>query len=402
MPLYRYKVRDKFGKLITGSIASDNRNAVATHFESMGYTPISIEETKTRQTSFLDRIKHVKMEELNLFNRQMVTLIKAGLPLLACLTAVEKQTRNAVLKNAIQAVIKDIEGGSSFSDALRRHPRIFDELYINIIKAGESGGALDEILMRLSELGEHEVATRTKIKAATRYPLIALIVLCIGFTILVTYVIPRFVTIFSRFKTELPLPTRILIWINSAITNYWHLSLVLIVLLIFLAKRAIDTERGRLIWDSMKLKIPVFGRLIFIIMMSRFCRITAIMIKSGMPILGVLELASRVTGNVVISSAVKDVAKSVNEGKGMAEPMAATKVFSPMVVQMVAIGEESGKVDELLLQVSDYYDQQSDYMIKNLSTLIEPVLVVILGCVVLLLALAIFLPMWNMVGLFTG
>lgn len=401
MPVYRYKARDKFGKLISGTIGGDNKDAVATHFESMEYTPVLIEEeSKVQKASVLDRFSRLRPEDKNLFNRQLVTLIKAGLPLLASLNAVINQTKSSILRDAIKVISRDIEGGSSLSDALSRHPRIFDELYINTVRAGEASGALDDVLERLADLGEHDFDTMSKIKSATRYPIIAITVLAIGFIILVTFVIPRFSALFSRFQAELPLPTRILIWINHAVRDYWYIIIVLIVASIFLFKKATDTTIGRHIWDNFKLKVPVFGPLVFMITMSRFARIMAIMLRSGVPILGILDMVSNTAGNVIIGDAIRDIAKSVNQGRGMAEPMARSKVFTPMVVQMVAIGEETGKVDELLFRVSEYYDQQSDYMIKNLTTLIEPILVVVLGCVVLLLALAIFLPMWNMIGLF--
>jgi type II secretory pathway component PulF len=401
MAVYNYKVRDKFGKLIAGTIGGDSRDSVASHFESMGYTPVTIrEEVSSSQFVFFSRFKRVNPEDMNLFNRQLVTLVKAGLPLLASLRAIGKQTKSRVLRDAVQVITKDIEGGSSFSDALRRFPRIFDDLYISTIKAGETSGALDEIFSRLADLGEHEADTKSKMKAATRYPIVAISVLVIGFAVLVTYVIPRFVSIFDRYEAELPLPTKVLIWINSAIVNYWHLTIVLIVLSIFAFRKFISLPYGRRIWDTLKLKVPVFGPLYFMITMSRFSRIMAIMIKSGVPILSILEMVSDAAGNVVIKNAIKDVMKSVNQGRGMAEPMSTSKVFSPLVVQMVSIGEETGQVDELLFRISEYYDQQSDYMIKNLTTMIEPILVVILGCVVLLMALAIFLPMWNMIGLF--
>ena len=401
MPVYRYKVRDKFGKLVKGTIGGDNKDAVAFHFESMGYTPVSIlEETPAQQLPFLNKIRRVKQEDINLFNRQMVTLIKAGLPLLSSLNAVMRQTKNGILRDVIQVIIRDIEGGSSFSDALSHHPYLFNEMYVNTIKAGELGGALDEILARLAELGEYDANTKAKIKAATRYPMIAVTVLCIGVFILVTYVIPRFSAIFAGQQVMLPLPTRILIWLNNAIRNYWYMAIALVVLSVFLFNRLINTKKGRRIWDGLRLKIPIFGPLVFMIMMSRFSRITAIMLRSGVPILGALDMVANTTGNVVIGEAVRDIMKSINEGGGMAEPMARSKVFSPMVAQMVAIGEETGNVDELLLHVSEHYDRQSNYMIQNLTTMIEPILVVILGCVVLVLALAIFLPMWNMIGLF--
>lgn len=401
MARFKYKVRDKFGKVVTGSMESQDKNSVATHLESMGYAPVSIsEESKLKNIQVFGSFGRVSSEDMNLFNRQLVTLIKAGLPLLAALNAVEKQTKSRVLRQAIQAIIKDIEGGSSLSEALRRHPSIFKDLYIHTIQAGETSGALDEMFSRLADLGEHEADTISKIKAATRYPVIAVIALISGFMIMITFVIPRFMTIFNRFDTVLPLPTRILIWLNNAIVNYWYIAIVALGVIVFTVRQFIGTPVGRRIWDTIRIRMPVFGPLFLMLTMSRFSRIMAIMLRSGVPILTILEIVANAADNVVISGAIKDIMKSVNQGRGMAEPMARSKVFSTMVVQMVSIGEETGQVDVLLMRVADYYDQQSDFMIKNLTTMLEPILVVILGGAVLVLALAIFLPMWNMISLF--
>ena len=401
MPTYKYKVRDKSGKLTSGTISGENRDAVAIHFESMDYTPISIEEAaQAQQISFFSGFGRVKAEDMNLFNRQLVTLIKAGLTLASALSAIKKQTKSIVLKKAVDTIINDIEGGKSFSDSLSRHPSIFNELYINTVKAGEAGGTLDVILERLADLAEHETETNIKIKSATRYPIIAMVVLSIAFFVLSTFVVPQFVKLFDRFKGELPIPTKILIWMNVTITNYWYIAVIFVAVLIFVYKRFARTKFGRKFVDNIRLKIPVFGPLVFMLTMSRFARILSLMIKSGVPILGALELVAKTTGNSVVEGGIRDIIKSVNQGKSMSEPMASSKVFSPIVIQMVAIGEETGKIDDLLFHISEYYDQQSDYIIKNLATLIEPILIVIMGCAVLLLALAIFLPMWNMIGLF--
>jgi type II secretory pathway component PulF len=401
MPTYKYKVRDKFGKVIAGTIGGDSKNSVASHFESKGYTPVIIEEEAfSKDIPIFRSTKRVNHEDLNLFNRQLVTLVKAGVPLLAALSAVGKQTKSSVLRDTVQIITRDIEGGNSLSDAMKRHPYIFDELYVSTIKVGETSGAMDEIFARLADLGEHEADTKSKIKSATRYPLIALSVLAMGFLILVTYVIPRFMFIFKKYDAVLPLPTRILIWANHVIVNYWHIGILLAGMLIFGYKRFVNMPYGRRIRDTIRLKIPVFGPLFFMLTMSRFSRIMSIMLKSGVPILAVLDMVSKAAGNVIIADAIHEVMYSVNKGRGMAEPMARTKVFSPMVAQMVAIGEETGELDTLLMHVSEYYDQQANYMIKNLTTMLEPILVVILGCVVLLLALAIFLPMWNMLSFF--
>lgn len=404
MPTYSYRVRDKFGKLISGSMGSDNMEALALHFEAMGYTPISIKEegSASEGPSVFSRTKKVKQEEINIFSRQLVTLIKAGLPLLSSLSAVVEQTKNPVMKETALGLIKSIESGSSLSEALRRYPPIFNSLYVNTVRAGEAGGALDEVLARLADLGEHEARSLAKIKSALRYPIAAISVLIIGFFVLVTFVVPQFVTIFETFKGNLPLPTRILIWLNMAIKKYWYIILILGVVSVFAFKKFAATKSGRRILDRVKLKAPIVGQIVFLTTMSRFARILAIMLKSGVPLLASLDMVARATGNAVVEDAVKDITASVNQGKTMSAPMAKSRVFSTVMVQMMAIGEETGKIDELMFRVSDYYDEQSDNLINNLSTMIEPVLILFLGGVVLLLALAIFLPMWNMIGLFKG
>lgn len=403
MPTYRYKVRDKFGKLVKGVIGSKTEESAAKHLESMGYTPVSIKEQAELPVSrFLERFNRVKREDLNLFTRQMVTLLKAGISITTSLQSVEKQTKSGLLKKVIQELTRDIEAGNSFSEALSRQPRTFNTLYTNTVHAGEVSGMMDEVLGRLADLDEHEADTVSKIKVATRYPLLALSILFIGFLIMVTYILPRFVQLFAQMNTKLPLPTVILIKLNHFIQNYWMIVLVIFGLCIYGFIRFIKTEKGRRLWDGFKVKIPVFGPLIHMLIMARFCRIMAIMVKSGVPILEVLDTASRTVGNAVLSNALLAIKDGVKQGKSIAEPMRISGVFSPIVLQMIAVGEETGRLDDLLLKVSEYYDQQGDYMIKNLSTMIEPIFIIILAGGVLVLALAVFLPMWNMFGALRG
>jgi len=399
MPTYKYKVRDKFGKLLKGVIGSDSRQKAAEHLEKMGYVPIFISEKKESTIEdFFESFDRVNREDLNLFTRQMVTLIKAGVPMLSSLRSVEQQTTSKPLKKVIQQLIKDLEAGNSFSDALLRQPRTFDKLYVNTVRAGEVSGMLDEVLDRLADLGEHEADTIAKIKTATRYPLLSLCVLFMAFAIMTVFVLPRFVRLFKSMKVELPLPTMIMIKLNYVTQHYWYIVILAIAALSYAFYRFVKTDKGRFIWDSIKLKMPVFGKLFNILIMSRFSRTMAIMIKSGVPILDVLEIAGTTSGNAVIEHAIISIRDGVKEGKQLAEPMKISGVFSPLVLQMIAIGEETGKLDELLLRISEYYDRQSEYLVKNLSTLIEPIFILIIAGGVIFLALAVFLPMWNMYG----
>lgn len=401
MVLYKYKVRDKYGKLSTGTIEGDSREAVARRIEGMGFFPINIEEVhEFRGARIIKRFQRVKLRDLHIFTRQFATLIRSGLPVLSALYSLQKEARLRYFRDIIGRVIHDVEGGSSLSEALCKYKNVFNDLYINTVKAGESAGTLDEVLERLSEVQEHELDIRARIRSATMYPFLATCFLIVGFIILVTFVIPRFVKIFQTLQIELPLPTLIIMKINFLVTRYGYIFGIISLLLIWSFYRFIRSKKGRPVWDKVKLRIPVIGPLVLKLIMSRFSRTMAILIKAGVPILKVLDISSETVGNTIISRAIDNIKASVNEGKGMAEPMRISGVFSPSVVQMVSIGEETGKIDELLFRVSEYYDREASYSIKNLTVLIEPILIVILACFVLLMALAIFLPIWNMYGAF--
>ena len=403
MKTYSYKARDRFGKLITGMMDAATESAVAVKLKEANFVPVLVRETREPVLfgKFSGRFKKVRLSEVNMFTRQLHSLQKAGLPILLSLSALRDQTANRLFKDVIGQVIRDVEKGDDLSSAMERHPKIFNAIYVNMIRIGEASGILDEILERLAGLGEHEEKITAQIKTATRYPILVVSAIVIGFLILTAFVIPQFASIFGQFDTALPLPTRTLIGINYAITNYWWLILLMTGALVFGFLRAINTRKGRFLWDGYKLKVPVFGPLIVGICMSRFTRILGLLLRSGVPILKVLELASSGTGNTVISRTIDNIRVSVNEGKGMLEPMRFSGMFPPTVVQMVSVGEDTGKVDELLLHVAGYYDSQVEYTIANLTSMIEPILICVLGCGVLFMALGIFLPMWNMTRLFT-
>jgi len=398
---FKYKARDKFGKLVTGSTVSENEETAAKKLKDMGYTPISIaKEKKSQSNKIFKRGRRISLEELNTFTRQLYTLQKAGLPLLAGLEAISLQTKNQYFKFIIEEIIQDVKGGSSLSSALSNHSHIFNEIYVNMMKAAEAGGMMVEVLYRLTELIEQEIDTRQRVKSATRYPMIAFFVLCIGFLIIITFVIPRFANVYGQFNTALPLPTRILIAVNFAITKFWYLFILGSGASVYAFLRFIHSEVGRPIWDNFKLKVPVFGPLITLLTMSRFARVTSTLMSSGVGILQVLDLVANTSGNIIIARAINGIKESVNQGKGMSEPMKVGNLFPPIVVQMVSIGEQTGKVDALLLSVADYYDREAGYMIKNLTTYIEPILISVLASMVLLLALGIFMPMWNLIRVF--
>ncbi|MDD5005473.1 MAG: type II secretion system F family protein [Candidatus Omnitrophica bacterium] len=401
MANFKYRARDRFSKLVTGITTAESKEDAAKKLKDMGYVPVSISESSdSGADAIFRRFNKVRPEEIAAFTRQLYSLQKAGVPLLASLEAIALQTKNKYFKFVIEELARSIKGGLSLSEALMRHSSIFDSIYISMIKSAEAGGRIVEILERLTGLIEQDIDTRARIKAATRYPMIAFFTLCVGFLIVVSFVIPRFAVIYSQFNTALPLPTRILIAINLAISKFWYLFILVVVFTIFAFLRFINSKAGRPIWDNFKLKIFIFGPLVSMLVMSRFARITAILLRSGLPILEILELVKNTSGNIIIARAIDNIRESVNQGRGMSEPMKVSSLFPPIVVQMVSIGEQTGKVDELLLSVADYYDRESGYMIKNLTTYIEPLLIFVLAVMVLIMALAIFMPMWNLIRVF--
>lgn len=403
MPTYAYKVRDKQGRSITGDMDAASEKEITASLRNMGYTPIMIEIKKPKNSIFnMELFARVRFEDIVIFSRQMSTLLKAGLPLLTGLEAIGEQTTSSVLKNVLSAIKRDVEGGVSFSEALTKHPKAFPPIYVNMVKAGESSGLLDDVMARLAQMQEYETETKSKVKSAVRYPMIAALFLMGAFIGLVAGVVPSFEKIFNQFKVELPLPTRILIGAKVAILDYWILTTAAVTALIIVFIRFINSPLGRDRWDLFKLKVPVFGPLFLRIGMSRFAKTTAALISSGVPMLQALDLVADTVGNQVMAKAIRNIKEGVNKGEGLAQPMKASKLFPPMVVQMVAIGEETGKLDELLLKVSEYYDQQTDYAVKSLTALIEPALIFILGIILLFIALGLFLPLWSLIRLFKG
>ena len=404
MPNFKYKVRDKNGQAIAGIIDAPTPQVAGDRLYQQGYLPIMIEEEGKDVSSALSniykRFMKVKAEELIFFSQQLSTLYKAGLPLLTGLESLAEQADNKKLKPALKDISRQIEGGSTLFEALLRHPDIFSPIYINMIRAGETSGRLGESLDRFIILADRELKTRQKVKEATRYPKIVILSLVIAFAVLIAFVIPRFAEMFARFNTPLPLPTRIMIGINSFFHTYWHVILSALVGIPILFKHYIKTKQGKYFWDSVKTRIPIFGILLLKIALSRFSYLFVMLNRSGVPILQTLEITSATIDNVILSKSITRISQMVKEGRSLTDAMKESGKFTPLVIQMVSIGESTGTLDEMLMRTTDYYDFEVDNSIKKLSTYIEPALTVFLGLVVLFLALAVFLPWWNIASLF--
>lgn len=402
MPDWRYKGRDKFSKLVNGAISGEDESTVAAKLTKLGITPISITEIKQPgpAVKFFSPAFRIKPSDLNIFTRELATLQNAGLPLLLSLTALRQQAQDKFFGEVITRLISDIESGASLSAALAKYPAVFNPIYINMVATGELSGELGKVLERLAVLNEHDQAIRLRIKSATRYPMVVTAALIIGFILLTTLVIPRYARIYQQHTTALPLPTQALLIINYAVTKLWWLLIIAYSGGYFLFRKYTATKNGRLSWDSLKLKIPVFGPLLLKLSVSRFTRIAGMLMHSGIPILKIMDISADSTGNQVLTNAIINIKDDVVQGRGMSESMKASGLFPPIVTQMVAVGEDTGKLDDLLIHVSNYYDEQVNFTIINLTSLIEPFLIFVLGLGVLLMALGIFLPMWNLMSIF--
>lgn len=404
MPTYKYRVRDKSGKIIEGTLEGADKNAVLGNLETLGYIPISLKEERAKKTTTLElgsifggRVKDI---DLINFTRQFVTLHRAGLPMLSTIGALQSQTKNQNLAKCLDTIRKDLMGGASLSQAMAKHPRIFSDLYVNSVWAGETGGVLDEILARLAELLEHERKLKSDVKNALRYPLILMVGFVIAVVVLVTFVLPKFIMLLTGLGSKVPTPTRILIAVTMFFQKFWFIIFLVFVSLGVLFYLFTRSKDGKLWWDRLKLRIPIFGKIIFNMTMSRFARMFETLDRTGLPILRSLALVSKTTGNAFLSIHIDNIAESVRRGRGLATPMRESNVFPPMVVQMVATGEESGALDDMLRQVSDYYDSEVEYAVKNLTGMIEPILILFMGVAVVFLIVAVIMPYMSILSSF--
>ena len=403
MSQFKYTAKDKLAKPVSGVIISSTQEEAAKKLHDMGYFLLTITEEAeflTNLKSGITIFKRVQLKELHVFTRQLCALQKAGLTLIVSLETVSSETPNRHFKAIIEKITMNIKGGLTFSESLSKFHHVFDDVYISMIKAAESSGLMADMLNRLAYLIEQEIDTRSRIKEAVRYPMLAFFVICVGFTILTIFIIPRFANIYSQFRTPLPIPTQILISTNVFIRKFWYVCAALLGVIIFVWKRFLKSQYGRYAWDKFKLKVPIFGPLFTMLLISRIIRVMAILIRSGVPLLQIMELIVNSSGNTAIAGALKKIKEEIREGRGIAGPMKQTGLFPSIVIQMASAGEKSGRLDELLLDAADYYDLETGYIIRNLSTYIEPILIFILALMVLIMALGIFLPMWNIIRIF--
>ena len=403
MPTFQYRVRDRSGKAIAGTLDAPTLQGAGDHLYRLGYLPIAIEEKKRSSFDLSDlwkRFQKVKLETLVLFSQQLSTLYKAGLPLLTSLSSLQEEAEDPRFKLILDDVCRQIREGNTLYGAMSRHPNAFSTIYVNMVRAGETTGRLGEALERFISLADREMRTRQKVNEATRYPKLVLFSLAIGFGVLIVFVIPRFARVFAQFNTALPLPTRVMIGINMIFQNYWYLILFALFGIPLLIRRYLRTEKGRYAWDRLKTRIPLIGPLYLKIGLSRFAYTFVMLNRSGIPILQTLEITSKILDNVILLQSIERASQKMREGSTFADAMKESGQFTSLVIQMISVGETSGTLDAMLDRVAEYYDVDVENGIKKLSTYIEPVLTLFLGVIVLFLALAVFLPWWNMASLF--
>ena len=398
---YAYKVKDRSGQLVDGVMDADNVAAVVAKLRQMGYTVINIQEKIESQKSKGIALfkKKVKSKDITVFSRQFATMINSGLSLTKSLNILAEQTGNPALAEVISSLQKDVEAGQALSEAMIRHPQVFSSLFVNMVRAGETGGVLDEVLLRVAEHYEKDMALKAKIKSAMAYPIIMFIMSMLIVFAMITFIVPVFVNMFSTLGGELPLPTKILVVMSDGIRRFWYLLIIAVLGLRFAIKNYKKTPQGKFFFDRLKLKLPVFGELNTKLAVARFTRTFGTLVASGVPILQGLEIVSEAANNEVISRSVKEARASIKEGETIAKPLGNSKIFPPMVVQMISVGEETGALDAMLQKIADFYDQEVAAMVEALTSLIEPLMIAAMGVIIGGIIISLYLPMFKLITL---
>ena len=401
---FDYKVRDQSGNLIQGKLEGDSLPLVVGRLREMGYLPVSVTpsggdglKTEIVIPGLTDRIKP---KEVAGFTRQFATMVDSGLSISRSLAVLSAQVENKYLAAKLREIREDVEAGSSLSQALAKHPKVFDPLYVSMVQAGEVGGSIDQVLKSTAAQLEKQVELNRKIRGAMMYPIIVCSVIGVIFIVMMTLIVPIFKKLFASLGGQLPLPTQILIKISNVLISWQVLVVIaLVVGAIWGFHRWINTEKGRHAWDGFKMRPPIFGPLVHKAALARFSSTLSSLLSAGVPAMESLDIVSQAAGNVIVAEATMDIKNGVREGKAFAEPMRDHEVFPALVVQMVEVGEQTGALDEMLQRVSDFYMGEVDQTVDNLTSILEPFLVVIMGVVVGAIIISLYLPMFNYIKL---
>lgn len=401
MPQFAYTARNRQGEAIQGVMEGTNAQAIANQLLSTGVTPLEINPIKIaislRQTikTYMPR-RRIGLDDLIFFSRQLYTLLKAGVPIVRAFTGLAENVRNPQFGMVLRDIATQLESGRDLATALIKHPKVFNHLFVSMVQVGERSGDLDGSLLKLSQYLEREKDTRSRIQQATRYPTIVIGAIVIAITVINLWVMPTFAKIFSKFHADLPWQTKLLIASSNFTQQYWWLLLIAIAASVFYTRRYLATEEGRFKWDRLKLRIPIIGVLLYEAILARFATSFALTIRTGVPLIQALNVVSHAVDNSYVGDKIRQMRTGIERGDSLTRTAGNAKLFSPLTLQMLSVGEETGMVDDMLENVAQFYDREVDYKLKNLSSAIEPILIVIVGAMVLILALGVFLPMWEL------
>jgi type IV pilus assembly protein PilC len=405
MAQFTYEALDKGGKLVKGSIDAPNEDVIAEKLRDMGFYPLKILQTKVKIGEFdiaalpiLRVVFHrISFKHITTFTRQLATLIDAGLPILRSLRILEEQVESVIFKKKINMMSRDIEAGTTLSEAMRKHPKQFDSLYTSMIRAGEIGGVLEAVLNRIADFLEKRQAIRSKVRSAMAYPVVVMVVATCIVTVILWKIMPKFADIYTQLGAELPALTQSLVKASEILRTKTLWVIAGAVVLFFVVRQIYRTKPGRLAIDKMKLKFPILGTLFLKVAIVRFAGTLSALITAGVPILQSLEIVRETSGNEVITRAMDGVYNSVKEGESIHEPLRVSKVFPPLVVHMVAVGEETGAIDTMLVKVTEAYQREVDDTVEALTSVLEPLLIVFLGVIIGIIVVALYLPLFNIV-----
>ncbi len=397
MPSFEWKGRDRGGRPQGGVLVADSKDAVLGVLRRQQIVPITVKE-KGKEIALPKLRRGVPEKTLAVFTRQFSVMIDAGLPLVQCLQILGEQQDNKAFQRMLLQVREDVESGSSLANAMKKHPQAFNELYVNMVAAGEAGGILDTILQRLATYIEKAARLKAQVKSAMIYPIAVISIAALVVYIILWKVIPVFAALFMSLGADLPLPTKIVVALSKFVGRFWWLIVGVLAAIGFAVRRYYATERGRLVIDGLLLKAPILGVVLRKIAVARFCRTLGTLLSAGVPVLESLEITARTSGNAVIERAILEVRKQVEEGKNLADPLKSTNQFPPMVVQMIAVGEATGAMDTMLGKIAEFYEEEVDVAVAGMMKLIEPILIFFLGVVIGGIVIAMYLPMFSLIS----
>jgi MSHA biogenesis protein MshG len=403
MAIFQYRGRSADGSVTTGRLEGLSPSEIASQLVEQGITPIAIEaaeagQKEAKKPSFAQKnlFERVKIDELIMLSRQLASLMRAGVPITNGMRGLANTVANPLLSRTLNQIADDLERGNTLSTTMAKHPKLFNNLYVSLIHIGENTGRLDVSFAQMASYLELERQTTRNIKQATRYPMFVLIAIALAVGVINVFVIPAFKGVFDSFGGEMPWQTRVLIALSDFTVNWWPFLLGVLVVVIASFMRWKKTPAGRLKWDGIKLKMPLVGGIFYRAVLGRFSRTFSIVLKAGIPIEQGLTIVSRAVGNEHIGQKIAGMRRGIERGEGFSTTAYRTEMFSPLVMQMLAVGEETGRVDEMLEEVANFYEEEVEYDLKNLSSVIEPILIVAIGVMVLILALGVFLPLWEL------